>query len=101
MTERLGWSVRLLARPQIGQREVRRALNIRDSQKGAQAQGDRHSPTPLLDVEPVRWVRIKTSQRVRFGLTGPEAGFNEVQRLQHQFPERRDRKYAAIVARAI
>lgn len=29
-----------------------------------------------------------------------EAGFTELQRLQHQFPERPDRKYAAITARA-
>jgi SAM-dependent methyltransferase len=29
-----------------------------------------------------------------------KAGFIEVQRLQHQFPERPDRKYAAIAARA-
>jgi SAM-dependent methyltransferase len=29
-----------------------------------------------------------------------QAGFIEVQRLQHQFPERPDRKYAAIAARA-
>ncbi|GEM_PF-5393750 len=28
-----------------------------------------------------------------------EAGFNEVQRLQHQFADRPDRKYAAIAAR--
>ncbi|WP_246136421.1 hypothetical protein [Leekyejoonella antrihumi] len=28
------------------------------------------------------------------------AGFIEVQRLQRQFPERPDRKYAAIAARA-
>ncbi|MFG1927786.1 class I SAM-dependent methyltransferase [Cryptosporangium sp. NPDC048952] len=29
------------------------------------------------------------------------AGFVEVERLQHQFPERPDRKYAAIAARAV
>ena len=29
-----------------------------------------------------------------------EAGFTEVQRVQHQLPERPDRKYAAIAARA-
>ncbi len=29
-----------------------------------------------------------------------EAGFNEMQRVQHQLPERPDRKYAAIAARA-
>jgi len=30
-----------------------------------------------------------------------KAGFAEVQRLQQQFPERPDRKYAAIAARAV
>jgi SAM-dependent methyltransferase len=30
-----------------------------------------------------------------------EAGFSELQRVRHQFPERPDRKYAAIAARAV
>ncbi len=30
-----------------------------------------------------------------------EAGFSELQRLRHQVPERPDRKYAAIAARAV